>query len=231
MAVSLCVAGASLCSREAAAGSLPQEFLGFRLGEKIEPVGTSSWGVTIKSRTMVAVNDSYFGAPPPGPDVIIYRDCPVRLADRCASEPKPEDVPGDRPDEPGSVALFVTRFGEPKLLGLAFKLNPRGWRRSPLEKAAESLGKTYGNPVKVSPPRREVQMVQPTGWRFVSAFASWQWQDSVVRLHVAGTGTNLPGSFGNPDPSYSYLLYAERVDLRRLADELAERRRAKVKEQ
>lgn len=222
------LAGARCCGPEAAAGDLPQEFFGFRLGEKIEAVKASSWGVTVMSRTMAMVNQNYFAGSPSGPDVIIYMDCPMRLADKCAWEP---DILGERSDDPGSLALFVTRFGEPKLLGLGFKLNPRLWRRTALEKADESFRKTYGSPVKTSPPRQETLTVKATGVRFVSASASWQWQDGIVRLSVSGNGSNLPGSFGNPDPSFTYSLYAERIDLRRVVDERLERRRPRTNEQ
>jgi hypothetical protein len=231
MALGLCMVEAGSARPAAAAGPLPQEFLGFRLGGAIQAVKGAAGIVTITSRAMMVANkEEYFGALPSGPEIIIYRDCPGRVANKCAWEPKLEDIPTDRPDEPGSLTLFVTRFGEPRLLGLGFKLNPRRWMRTPLEKADASFRSTYGNPVKVSPPKQQTLTVTGTGMKFVSAFASWQWQDSLVRLLVAGDGGNLPGSFGNPEPVYGYRLYAERIDLRRAADELIEKRRAKNKE-
>ena len=231
IAAGLWMAEAGPARPAAAAGPLPQEFLGFRLGGAIQAVKGPAGTVTIASRAMVVVNENdYPAAPPSGPEVLVYRDCPGRLADKCGWRPNLKDIPADRPDEPASLTLFVTRFGEPRLLGLGFKLNPPRWLRTPLEKAGASFTSTYGNPVKASPPRQQTLTVPGTGVKSVSAFASWQWQDSVVRLFVAGDGGNLPGSFGDPEPVYGYRLYAERIDLRRAIDELIQKRRDKSKE-
>lgn len=216
----------------AAAGQLPQELLGFRLGDPIQIVRGSTGRVTIGSRPMVVAKSSYYPAAlPAGPAVIIYRECPGSLPDRCAWQPKPDDIPADRLDEPGSLVLFASRPGPPRLLGLGFKLNPRRWRRTPLEKAGDSFRSTYGNPLKVSPARQQVLTTQGTGLRFVTASASWAWQDSTVRLFVTGNGADLPGSSLNPEPVYTYLLYAERIGLRGVADEMIEKLRGKSKEQ
>jgi hypothetical protein len=219
MIAGVSMAGAPFDGPEAADGSLPLEFFGFVLGEKIDAVNAPGGGVIVKSRTMEVVKGNDFAGSPRGPDVTTYKDCPLRFANKCVWE---ADVAGQRPDDPGSLTLFVSGAGEGKLLGLGFKLNPRVWRSIPLEKGDERLRKIYGSPVKTSPPRQETFTVKATGAQFVSASASWQWQDGVVRLSVSGDGRHLPGSFGNPDPLFTYVLYVERIDLRRLVDERAQ---------
>ncbi len=149
--LSLCAAALLFVAAVDGAEGLPRELLGFRLGEKIDAVKTSSWGLTIKSRTMVLVSQQVADGPPPGPEVVIYKDCPVRVADRCAPGPKPEDIPRDRPDEPGSLTLVVTRFGEPRLLGLEFELNldfagvsKVDARRHAASRDAQAAGRRFG---------------------------------------------------------------------------------------
>ena len=158
-------------------------------------------------------------APPATTGVVVYQDCPVRVDTRCTPGP---DVSRDRPDSPGSLRLFVAPFAEARLLGLAFELNKRSWGSTPFEKAIELLRKSYGRPTVSTPATRQVTKTPQI--QLVTAATSWQWEDGTVRLLVRGIGNNMPGTdipgIGNPGgPSYSYLLYAERLDLRRLADQ------------
>lgn len=148
--------------------------------------------------------------------VVLYQDCPVRVETRCT--PGPENTWGDRPDSPGSLRLFVASFAEARLLGLAFELNRRRWGSIAFEKAEELLRKSYGRPSKSSPVRREVTKTPQV--HIVTASTSWQWEDNAVRLLVRGLGNNMPGTDipGIGAPSYSYFLYAERLDLRQMAD-------------
>lgn len=233
LTVNLCVFMLLLDRPVAVAGGLPQEFLGFRLGERIDAVKVSSWGVTVKSRTMVMLDRHDLSlAPPLTAGVVLYQDCPVRVETRCA--PGRENIPEDRPDSPGSLRLFVASFAEARLLGLAFELNGRHWKQTAFETAEERLRKRYGRPVKSSPVSQEV--IRTPQMRLVTASTSWQWEDGDVRLRVLGSGTDMPGTdipgIGNPGgPSYSYFLYVERLDLRRLADERVPKGRAREKEQ
>jgi hypothetical protein len=234
LATALVILGVSAAvwpARPAApAGRVPQELLGFRLGDPIQVVRDSTGRNTIGGRPMVVVKDTYYEAAlRAGPEVVMFRECPGGAPDRCAWQPQPESVPPDRVDEPGSLVLFISRPGQPRLLGVGFKLNPRRWRRTPFEKAGDSFRSTYGHPEKVSPPRQHTVTTGP-GWKFVTGFASWQWTDRTARLFVRGNGVDLPGTFTNPEPAYTYLLYAERIDLRRAADELIEKRRPKATE-
>ncbi|HUP36452.1 MAG TPA: hypothetical protein VNC82_13530 [Candidatus Limnocylindria bacterium] len=202
----------------AVADGLPQELLGFRLGERVDAVKGSSGTVAVKSRPMVVLGRHNFSfAPPTTAGVVLYQDCPVRVDTRCT--PGPENTSGDRPDTPGSVRLFVASFSEARLLGLAFELNKRRWGSTPLEKAAELLSKSYGRPTKASPVRREVTKTPQV--HIVTASTSWQWEDRTVRLLVRGLGNNMPGTTipGIGHSSYSYFLYLERLDLRRMADQ------------
>lgn len=232
LTVNLCAFALLLDGPLAVAGGLPQEFVGFRLGERIDAVTASSWGVTIKSRTMVKVgrHDLSF-APRLTAGVVLYEDCPVRVQNRCA--PGPQNISADRPDNPGSLRLFVASFAESRLLALAFNLNGRRWENTVFEKAEQLLSKSYGRPVKSSPVNSEV--IKTPQMHLVSAFKSWQWEDKDVRLRVQGSGNNMPGSnipgIGSPgSPSYSYFLYVERLDLRRLADQRVPKAREQEKE-
>lgn len=216
--------------RSAVAAGLPQEFLGFRLGERIAPMTASSWGVTIKGRTMVRVDRYDSGvAPPLTPGMVLYQECSVRVETRCP--PGPQNYSADRPDTPGSLKLFVASFEQDRLLGLAYDLNRSRWDKVTFDKAEESLRQTYGRPVKSLPPKQEV--IQTPQMKVVSASTWWQWEDHEIRLRVMGSANNLPGTniggMGNlSSPDYSYFLYAERLDLRRLADQ---RTPKKAKEQ
>ncbi len=206
----------------AVADGLPQELLGFRLGERIDAVKGSSGAVTVKSRPMIVPGRHEFSfAPPLTTGVILYQDCPVRVDTRCTPGP---DALGDRPDTPGSLRLFVASFAEARLLGVAFELNKRRWGSTAFEKADELLRKSYGRPTKASPVKREITKTPQV--QIVTASTSWQWEDSTVRLLVRGIGNNMPGTTipGIGNPSYSYFLYLERVDLRRVADQRAPKR-------
>jgi hypothetical protein len=215
-------------STPAFAERLPQESFGFRLGEAIEAVQRADGGLAVKSRTMVGnIKPRFSEAPPISPELLVYQDCPWRVAAGKCQQGAERPKEGD--DEPGSLRLFVARFAGSKLLGLAYNLNSRQWESTPLEKAGEMFRRRYGSPYKTSPPRTgTIQTPQVT---IVHSSASWSWQDNNVRLHLLGTGNHLPGTtIPLAKPRYSYILYIESVDLRRQAD-AREANRPKVREQ
>ena len=211
---------ANVCSVAGAEG-LPQELLGFRLGERIDAAKVAGGAVTVKSRPMIVPGRHDFSfAPPLAAGVVLYQDCPGRVGTRCT--PGPENTWGDRPDTPGSLRLFVESSAEARLLGLGFELNRRRWATLTFDMAAELLRKSYGRPSKSSPVRRDVTRTPQL--HLVTASTGWQWEDGTVRLLVRALGNNMPGTdipgLGNPSgPSYSYFLYVERLDLRQLADQ------------